>query len=489
MDQLAVKCRKGLMCILENEALFLLAAFLLRGILFVDTLKWHMEDLTRLYTYVLCPWGGALIGLRLARLGQKKSGSEMPVLFLLFIWITVPLLWRFGPTFNNIVTDIGYAIVFFGVYASIREREETVRERRLLEMGVLFTVLSIIWCGLLLYCAVTGKQIGEDTGGLPFGVFRGFLFAGIHYNSVGMMAIGCLFMSMALFACGKRALLRAAGAAGAVLAALVIILSQSRTSRYAMLIALAFGAFMKMWVWPGMKNGGIRKILAVLCAAMVLAGGYALSGLITRAALAHYEKLAGQTGTQTGQTAESVQESETQNGEGILQGVAETMVASAAAESNMTGKSREAVDATFSDRTNIWRNLFDLWRGDLKKMLMGRGVGNTGRLIAHDTIHEAEGSAAVHNTYLQFMADFGLIGFMLQAAFLLCILPRLFRGVSYGAEHGESGLLSMGMLVVAVLLIGLMESAPLGQMTPTNLVLYPALAFLTAKGETLVKQK
>jgi hypothetical protein len=47
----------------------------------------------------------------------------------------------------------------------------------------------------------------------------------------------------------------------------------------------------------------------------------------------------------------------------------------------------------------------------------------------------------------------------------------------------------MGMLVVAMLLIGLMESAPLGQMTPTNLVLYPALAFLTAKGETLVKQK
>ena len=115
MDQLTVKCRNGLMCILENEALFLLAAFLLRGILFVDTLKWHMEDLTRLYTYVLCPWGGALIGLRLARLGQKKSGSEMPVLFLLFIWIVVPLLWRFGPTFNNIVTDIGYAMVFFGL--------------------------------------------------------------------------------------------------------------------------------------------------------------------------------------------------------------------------------------------------------------------------------------------------------------------------------------------------------------------------------------
>ena len=482
MDQLAVKCRKGLMCILENEALFLLAAFLLRGILFVDTLKWHMEGLTRLYTYVLCPWGGALIGLRLARLGQKKSGSEMPVLFLLFVWIVVPLLWRFGPTFNNIVTDIGYAMVFFGLYASIREREENVRERRLLEMGVLFTVLSVIWCGLLVYCAVTGKQFGEDTGGLPFGVFRGFLFAGIHYNSVGMMAIGCLFMSMALFACGKAVLLRAAGAAGAVLAALVIILSQSRTSRYAMLIALAFGAFMKMWVWPGMKNGGIRKILAVLCAAMVLAGGYALSGLITRAALAHYVKL-------SGQTAENVQESGVQNEAGILQNVAETMVVSAAAESQMTGKSREAVDATFSDRTNIWRNLFDLWRGDLKKMLIGRGVGNTGSLIAHDTIHEADGTAAVHNTYLQFIADFGLIGFILQAAFLLCILPRLFRGVCYGAGHGESGLLSMGMLVVAVLLIGLMESAPLGQMTPTNLVLYPALAFLTAKGETLVKQK
>ena len=480
MERIVEKCRGGLLRILENEALFLMAAYLLRGILFVDPLKWHMEGLTNLYTYMLCPWGGALIGLRLARLKQNKSGLEMPILFLLYLWIAVPLLWRFGATFNNMVTDIGYGIVFFGLYASVREREERIREKRLLEMGILFSVLSLVWCGLLLYCAATGTRIGEETGGLPFGVFRGFLFAGVHYNSVGMMAAGCLFMSMALFQCARGLWVRGIGAAGTLMAALVIILSQSRTSRYAVLIALAFGAFMKVFFLPAMKGRSTRGAAAALCAAAVLAGGYAGSALITRGALAHYEKMSGTAEIQsrTEQTAEKA----------FLRTVAERIVTSAEAESQLTGKPREAVDATFSDRTNIWRNLMDLWKSDPKKMLIGRGVGNTGSLIAHDTIHEADGTAAVHNTYLQFIADFGLIGFLLQAAFLLCILPGAFRGFCYGAQHRESGLLSMGMLAVAVLLIGLMESAPLGQMTPTNLVLYPALAFLTAKGEALVKQ-
>ncbi|MBQ9010746.1 MAG: O-antigen ligase family protein [Clostridia bacterium] len=487
MERVVTKCRLGLTRLLENEALFLMAAFLLRGVLFVDTLKWHMEGMTHLYTYLLCPWGGALTGLRLARLGERKSGPEMPILFLLYLWIAVPLLWRFGATFNNMVTDLGYGIVFFGLYASLREREETTRERRLQEMGILFALLSLIWCGLLLFCAVTGKRFGEEPG-LPFGVFRGFLFAGIHYNSVGMMAIGCLFMSLALCACGKAILLRLMGAAGALAAALVVILSQSRTSRYAMLLALAFGAFMKVFFHPGMKTRVQGGLLGVLCAVIVLAGGYLLAGVITRGALAHYERLSGPESVQGTQAETPVAALSPEQGTAFIRELAERMVVSAGAESEMSGQSREAVDATFSDRTNIWRNLFDLWGSDLKKMLIGRGVGNTGSLIAHDTIHEQDGTAAVHNTYLQFIADFGLIGFILQVAFLLCILPNLFRGVCYGAGHGESGLLSMGMLVVAVLLIGLMESAPLGQMTPTNLVLYPALAFLSAKGEALVKQ-
>lgn len=51
-------------------------------------------------------------------------------------------------------------------------------------------------------------------------------------------------------------------------------------------------------------------------------------------------------------------------------------------------------------------------------MLIGNGVGHTGSKIVEGTIHEESGAVAVHNTYLQWAADFGLIGFALEAVFL-----------------------------------------------------------------------
>ena len=529
MDKWGMKCREGLISILENESLFLLAAFLLRGILFVDPLKWHMEALTHLYTYLLCPWGGMLIGFRLFRIrsGQTKAGMEMPILLLLFAWIVFPMMFRFGPTFNNSVTDIGYAIVFFGIYASIRERPEEVRRKLFFEMCLLFSILAMIWGGLLLYCAFTGTNFGKETGGILFGVQEGILYAGVHYNSTGMMATGCLFMSIGLSERSGHSLLRIAGILSSVPMVLVIILSQSRSCRYAMLIAFAFGAFVRVLFVP-FKNRLFQKGVAVVCGAAVLIGGYLLASVITDLALMHYEKLsaeqAGTMGTiehkdvsfvnleaknigsisnvkieeferlsttfteilENKSTEETIQLCGERNvPKRNLHVEANKMlfVSNAKAEGKMTGQARAAVDATFSDRTNVWRNLFDLWRSDPWKMFIGRGVGNTGSLIAHDTTHEADGTAAVHNTYLQFVADFGLIGFILQIAFFIVILPSSLRGLATGIRKPTNGNLSMGMMVVAIFAIGVMESAPLGQMTPTNLMLYTALAFLIADGD------
>lgn len=498
MNKWVMKCREGLISVLENESLFLLAAFLLRGILFVDPLKWHMEEMTRIYTYMLCPWGGLLIGLRLFRVhtGETKAGTELPLLFLLFAWIVFPLLFRFGATFNNAVTDIGYAIVFFGLYASLRERPEHVRRRRFFEMGVLFSALAIVWGGLLLYCAFTGIRFGQETGGTIFGVQKGILYGGVHYNTVGMMAIGCLYMGIGLFEGSDRLIFRVLGVLASAVMILVIILAQSRSCRYAMLIAFAFGSFVRVLYLP-FRNRIFQKGIAFVCAVCVLVGGYFLSSMLMNLALTHYARLsAGKTQTTGVVEQDTVAHEERMIESGDLNVtltpeyaesdsvfVMNLPVSGAKAEGDMTGKARVAVDATFSDRTNVWRNLFDLWRSDFKKLLIGRGVGNTGSLIAHDTIHEADGTAAVHNTYLQFVADFGLIGFALQIAFFILILPGVLRGLAAGGNGSARGNLSMGMMAVAILAIGMMESAPLGQMTPANLMLYTSLAFLTAAGD------
>ena len=479
MNKTVSRCRDAVCSILGNEGLFLLAAFLLRGVLFADPLKWHMEEMTNVYAYFLCPWGGLLVGFRLLRAKEhpENSGKEIPFLALLFSWIVLPFLFRFGFTFNNIVTDIGYFIVFFGLYASIRERDRDERDKRLAEISLLFSILGIIWGGLLLYCAVTGKRFGIETGGIIFGVQGGILYSGAHYNSEGMMAIGCLFIGLALFE-RKPLGMRILGVTAAVISMFVIILSQSRSSRYAMLIAFSSGVFIKLIMTPFVHNKILHKCIAVGCAAAVLVGGYLLSAGITEMALVHYEKL-----TQKG-TEVSTDENGYHSEAGILEtGFVEVHLSSdAVAEEKMTGKARAAIDATFSDRTNVWHNLLSLWRENPKKLVIGWGVGNVGSLIAHDTSHEMDGSTAVHNTFLQFIADFGIIGFLIQICFFAAILPNALRSLAAGAKGVAPGLLSMTMMVIAILAIGMMESAPLGQMTPTNLMLYTALAFLAADG-------
>ena len=139
---------------------------------------------------------------------------------------------------------------------------------------------------------------------------------------------------------------------------------------------------------------------------------------------------------------------------------------------------RAAVDSTFSDRTNIWKNVFKLWKDEPKLMLIGNGVGNTGRKIVEGTIHEENGAVTVHNSYLQWTADFGLIGAALQLVFLVIALRQALRVLL--AEKRQSGALALCMCVAAALAVGLMESTTLGDMTPTNLVFMYALAQLSA---------
>ena len=115
-------------------------------------------------------------------------------------------------------------------------------------------------------------------------------------------------------------------------------------------------------------------------------------------------------------------------------------------------------------------------------MFIGRGIGNTGSLIVEGTVHEQDGSSAVHNTYLQFMADFGLVGFLLQAAFLLLVLWPLLLEFVRGRMTGSR--VTLFLLIGAILLTGFMESQPLGQMTPMNVVLFYAMAILHRPRQT-----
>ncbi len=108
-------------------------------------------------------------------------------------------------------------------------------------------------------------------------------------------------------------------------------------------------------------------------------------------------------------------------------------------------------------------------------MLVGNGIGQTGSKIVKGTIHEQSGAVAVHNAYLQWAADFGLIGFALEAVFLVIALVRRAR---VSLQKSGSAVYWCFMTAAAALAVGMMESAPLSAMTPINITFMFALAQL-----------
>ncbi|MBR3795436.1 MAG: O-antigen ligase family protein [Clostridia bacterium] len=462
--------------IAENESLFLFVAFLVLGVLPTDLLRWHQTEVALLERYVVVPWGMALCLLRLERRSSLTDSSlrvDLCVLALLLAWVTVPFGIRFGLTFNNICSWISHCIVYFGIYAKLSEKDAAQREKLFDQACMLFMLLALLLGGALLYCAAKGLSIGADvaafresggTRGFGFGVFnRAYLCAGLHYNSTGIIALCTAAFCMAGL-CRSRGVMRALYFAASAAMVAVVVLTQSRTARYAVMIAMAAGTYGYLSANLRFSHAVVRHAAGMAAAALVLVVSYAGASMLTDAALSHYAK--------------------------IENGGSAAIVAAARAEESEKKEvkpkaARAAVDATMSGRTDIWKNLFKLWKAEPKNLLIGNGIGRTGSRIVEGTMHERNGAVAVHNTYLQHIADFGLIGFGMMCAFLLIIAVPALRVFYARGDRQISGYRALCMLVVACLMTGMMESAPLGAMTPMNIVLFYAFALLTARGSDI----
>lgn len=111
---------------------------------------------------------------------------------------------------------------------------------------------------------------------------------------------------------------------------------------------------------------------------------------------------------------------------------------------------------------------------------------HTGSKIVEGTIHEESGAVAVHNTYLQWAADFGLIGFCAGGGFSChCAASGLH---AFFAKERERSALVLIMTVAAALAVGMMESTTLGAMTPINLVFMFSLAQLAGMSRESVSR-
>lgn len=533
--------RDIMLAVFGNEALFLIVAFLYATLGDNAIAAWYREPVSLLYGYIVIPWGAALCLLRLQRRAAslEPARADVVTLFVLYLWILVPFAIRFGFTGKNATAWYGYAVMFFGIYASISERKQREREMLMATMSVLSAVFAYVFCGALLFCAWSGTIYAADLGPFGFGAVEGWLCSGVHYNITGMIVISLCMMCVMGVGYYRNILLKLFCLIPAVMSMAVIVLSQSRTSRYALLAVMAAAAFDGVRRALCRRNVAAGLLAAVLAGAVVLGGGYWGADRMTRAAIAHYNQLAYDAALQAAlaeqaeaQQAEPSAE-ETMAAEEPTEPSAEEMTAEApvepsaeeAPEAQPTEPSAEEApvesvepsteevseasveaaaepavpeiqisevqarvlantDGSFSNRTDIWRAVFMLWRDNPKMMMIGNGANQTGHKIGQ-YISWTDG-VAVHNAYLQWAADFGLIGLVPQIVFLAIAVWQTIR--VFFASKRPRGALGLCMMAFAGLLIGMMESATLSAMLPINLMFMFALAQLSAMSRDIAKK-
>lgn len=493
VDRAIALMRQGLLFLVSDQGLYLFTAFLFGTVFNSRIFQWYSEIVNVLSSYAVIPWGVALCVLRLRRADVRDLRSaDTGLLTLLLLWLVVPFFIRYGATFNNVTSWNSHCVLFFAIYALTREDAPHRRAAMLDRVCALFAVLSVVAGAALLYAAWTLRAFGPGTRDWTFGIFDSSLCAGYDRNSLGMNATCCLMMCI-VGVCRRKSLVgKLAHAVPAVMMLVVVVLTQSRASRYAVLLALAAGTYGAVAASRLAGKGAVRHAAGIACAVFVLLAGYIAAGRLTDAAVAHYTSVQQSSLAQAASATaapEQIPETAAPAASAEPELPAPTAAPDAAASPAVSPSAtpvkfaaRVAVDATLNDRTNLWKNLFAFWRENPKYMVIGLGTGRIGRIIAPGTSHEWKGTAAVHNGFLQFAADYGLIGLALLLAFFLTVLRPVLRVFFARGESAYPGGRALCMLVIAVLATSMVETPPLAAMSPMNMLLFYALAILCAQG-------
>lgn len=487
--------RAALLAAAGNVSLFVFTAFLLTGVLIMAPMDLYRGQINLFSQYVVIPWGMALCLLHLERSQGMTFRRDILVLFVLLLWIIVPFAYRFGMTFDNISAWYNHTVAYFGIYALLSEQEARLREQMFDLFVFLCGVLAFVMGGLLLYCAATATTIYNGTDIVGFGLVDGaHICHGVHYNRSGMVMVCLAMINLAGVSRSKAWPVRVFYAIAAAMMFVVIVLTQSRTARYAAMIALSIGAYGTIMGRAQMKRRAVQHMAAIAAAGLVMIISYAGAAKLTDAALIHYAKVQNTRAYSESvnlfdQTMDVQEENDVpEAGEAVVQtgeAVSQADETDMKTDAVQPIKAREAIDSTFSERTAIWKNLFEIWKENPKNMVIGIGVNRANSFVVKGTIHEEAGTVQMHNAYLQHMADFGLIGTGLLAVFFALLAKPLLRVFFAKGEKRMPGYTALCMLVIACLATGMMESPPLIGLSPMNMMLFFALALLAGRGEDL----
>ncbi len=469
-DKAVFQLRRYLLAALACPAVFVFAAFGTEYAVGNGPMRALFAVLRRLD--VVLPWGIALCLLYLERSVRQRRGFrwDLAILLILLAWVIAPFALRFGMTNDNMYSWYASAIIFFGVYALTGDHDGAQREAVMDVSSTLFALYGLELGVAALWCAITV----QDMSG--FGVINGeHLCLGMHHNSSGILALCCALMSAIGFFRRKHIAARLFHLLPSVMMAVVVVLTQSRTSRYCLLASLALGGYGVVVQRLGAKKAIVRHAAGLMAAALVFVGGYAAASALTDAALTHYAYHQTADGQIHVPFVASARAQEMQEDEQAASDETQIVVKEA----------RGAGDFGFTGRNLIWGNVFKLWKENPKHAVIGFGVGRTSRILAKGTLVEADRVTTTHNAYLQYAVDYGFVGFALLAAFLCLSVKPCLRVFFAKAGACAPGYRALCCVIVSALLTGLMESVTFTMLSPMNVLLFFALALVVAQGREM----
>lgn len=298
---------------------------------------------------------------------------------------------------------------------------------------------------------------------LPFGSQYGFgllpgwqrLSALCHPNSVGMIGMICIVLSVFLIYQTKRKWLRCVWVATIITIYCAIALANARTSEAA--VSLIFGLLTFQWLRTRMKvqNVFLRGVIILLATLIAIFGTFILNKAIVKGV--NYVSLQNVQEDTTSETTNSAVETN-ESSETSLPIQAEIV------DTPTVDRPISQDIDSLNGRTAIWAAAFEEMRKDPSILLFGTSPALAEQVISQ--YEEAQGRN-LHNSFFQILFATGVIGLVISIGFLICVFILSLR-VYLSRDPALGAARVLPIALASVIVLSSMESF---------LLLYPDMYF------------
>ena len=495
------KAAKILEVLLERRTAFKAVLLFVMAVSTIQLVHYHLAFIYRGFLV----WGALIIAWDFFHGKKLWEGKTLNLLmaFCMFYAVTI-FLNRETELVSNLKALAYMVILFITLYGGGKaDPVQTKRERKILtaELLTFFTVLAMVCLVLfLLGFHKTYKTPDKVIGYL--GTFNGRLAGMMNSNTLGaffsisvMLDLGLLFGKKL-----QKTWTKAFVWVNLVLSVLILFLSYSRTSLYALAAALAVGVF---WLMPRMvrafdtasfKTVMAARVTAALCLILLLTEVaapmhdllYKLDGALvnrTEASGSSAKKQEAATaeaqtsaeGTAAVETEAAKETSEAagstkatagkntkktgQEAQTAAQTEAESTTADKKSVLLLDGHPEGELDSALTGRVTIWKTALKLYR---EKPLFGftnYGFADTMWQMLYGTgygVHVRNGG--LHNIYMEILLSSGMVGTVCIGLFgIMCLVMVLLRRKVW-AKQAAPGTVVLLLLVIFFLIAELMES-------------------------------